>query len=191
MGGQGGTATGGGGSGGAGPRLLPEMNVATDGTTDDVATLWFWQFAQYEATFGIFAKPEHLFWDSLRAEDCVYQPAADGKVRCLPYEPDRTFTTHYPVGGQCVMVAIRRPDPTGCSAKPKYATVVEQPLCQLVEGLAPVHLYPVGDVIATGVCTYDDAQCAHMNCNEHGKIFSLGPEIDPSSFVAGTLTHDP
>jgi hypothetical protein len=188
-GGGGGAATGGGG-GGNGLRLKRYFNAGSDSSLDLQLTFTPW----LDDLSGnlTYAKPVHAWWDSQRGEDCHYQPAADGKMRCLPIDPIQSLAGHYLVGGVCKKVMLRDRDPNGPPPPPKYFLEPQLPMCPLTRGAAPIRVWALGAKIGHNSCVPDDDLCMHVSCGGRAwDIYDLAAEVDLDEFVAGTPSIDP
>ncbi|MFO0763048.1 MAG: hypothetical protein U0359_41815, partial [Byssovorax sp.] len=124
------------------------------------------------------------YYDSERGEDCIFEPAADGKERCLPIGSGATAGTYFldPSCTQDVALAF-----AGCVTK--YAYTVEQSACSLMFG--KIHIYPTGAPLQPAqVYHKSGASCVGTAPPENFTLLSVGAEVPASSFVAGSVQHD-
>lgn len=123
------------------------------------------------------------WWDSLRMEDCNFLPASDGKLRCLP---SASVATLYFVDASCAQpIAAVAP---GCAEKyvPRYTVAA----CYVTQ---PQEIHPLGAPAAQPAKLYAlpiGGSCIQTGVLAGYQYFDVGPEIPPSSFVAGTEAHN-
>ncbi len=127
------------------------------------------------------------FYDSSRKEDCGFSVASDGMLRCMPI---RAMGTSYFGDAGCV-------DPVGYVADPpcggfptgwyfiRYDT---SNLCQYKTKIYEVGIeLPVGTPIWSGT----PMSCSSIQVSAIARVWQVGAVVDPSKFVAATVTTDP
>ena len=135
---------------------------------------------------------EWMGWhDIQRNEDCAFTTAADGMMRCLPFPYQATINLYYTDAGCTQPLAIGY---KGCATT--YATFSEAVAGSCVyNGTNHLHIYQLGGAF-TGLQAFvkSGASCtATPTTSLTGTydLYSVGPEVDPSSFVAATIQVDP
>lgn len=188
-----GGAAGHGGAGGttnqttSGTRLKRMLNVGDDGTTD--LTLVFQTWASGLPPNSP-SKPTTLWWDSQRKEACFFQLAADGKTRCFP-SPDATLIVY--VDPACSKKAVGVPAAhQGCSQSvPPYAFSADPQVCPVPSGVAPLHVFSVGNFLGVQSNFFSGPSCSQGFVNPPLAFYEVGLEVAPTSFVAATPAQDP
>jgi hypothetical protein len=135
-----------------------------------------------------------VMYDAQRAEDCAYRIAADGVLRCLPVDLWQDWVFYSDAA--CTQPFIYWGAQAGCAATPPnaYATTVDAPpLCPGPGYQAPIHVYPIGGLIALPPAHWSLSQgmCIPQQQAFGNIAFSVGAEVAASSFVAGTPGIDP
>jgi hypothetical protein len=125
-----------------------------------------------------------VVYDADRKEDCVFQQASDGKLRCMPvvsYSGVPTFSDP----ACTVLVAVATAD--ACAPVPKYVRSPEAQGCGLI-----VRLFAVGAQIqpATVYANYN-GPCGPMPASPGSAYYATNGEVPPSSFVAGAVEIGP
>jgi hypothetical protein len=118
--------------------------------------------------------------DTMRGEDCSIQVAADGMTRCLPAPAQ---TNEYFADMGCTQALALKP--RGCQA-PKEITASGIPTC------AGAKVFSISGRFTGKVYSGSPALCGvPPDPSANWDLYSLGAEIPPSSFVAGTAGQDP
>ena len=188
--GVGGMGVGGGGSGGgttsSGTRLKRMFLQGNDGTDDLTRTYVAWPIPNSPYPYGRY---ETQWWDSLRQEECAYQIAADGQVRCLPTD---TASLVLYFASPCTQPAVAiQPAPPACPQDiPKYAATTDPAACSPGGG-GVVHIAPVGAYLGASSCYFSGPGCSSGCSNITYLFYAVGAEVPASSFVAGAMQNDP
>ena len=117
--------------------------------------------------------------DSMRNEDCSFQPAADGMRRCLP--TDVMYTSAYYSDAACTMeVGLR----LSCVATiPKYIRAPADPTC----GGAVGSRFYLSGAPTTTVFVKSGASCTSTPALAGYTLHLRGAEVAPTEFVAATI----
>lgn len=146
-----------------GDRLQPRVMNGADGSRQ----LWQW-------------------WDTERGESCYFQVASDGQYRCLPMGHGINDSYYLDPGCSQRIALTQKGTCPGPDAL-RVATLWEQG-CP-----ASVRVFEIG-VLMPSPSVYqknDDGSCTandYMTESQTYDIFSVGPEIPPTAFVAGALS---
>jgi hypothetical protein len=193
-----------------GSRLKGKYLLGDDGSKEYlyVPGLFAWQGAYPVAIPGAPLMPgaqtssvHQLWYDSLRQEDCVFERAGDGKLRCLPVGALDWYFGYY-ADPQCTMgIAIFGQTPPGCALTlSKYVVLTEtngQPVgvCEESPAVSTKRIFLLGQPMSSpppGVWRMQGGTCQNQGVNPIGEIlFNVGAEVPPDSFVGATPMVDP
>lgn len=178
----------------SGSRLKGEYLLGDDKSKDYLLTMapWITPSNPY-----LSSHPVTVFWDSMRNEECTFQPASDAKTRCLPIDAAYMYDLYTDPACTQRVVGVPQAAPGCPQAIPKYAYTLDiNVVCQLSTGFYPTHIYPVGNLLGGGPQCYavTNNVCSPTQCggnNNPTVYYSVGAEVAPASFVASTPTVDP
>jgi hypothetical protein len=127
------------------------------------------------------------WWDSMRSEDCYFGPAADGKIRCVPY--DGVAGIWFANAACTTPLAYTL---AGCTT-PKYAKLNGATgTCTAPASTGPkthaVMARHTGAVYTGTSASCTLVQPASLTAYD---LYSIGAEVPASSFVEATLQNDP
>jgi hypothetical protein len=134
------------------------------------------------------SKSFFALYDSLLKENCSYVTMTDGTSRCAPtgileLASSKTFLEST-CSTQVVLV-----NPTACGGVPGYLRGTSDS-CN--GGPYIYKVFPIGAIVPGTIVYYlAGGVCKPQSLYVWQEIRTLGAEMPPSSFVAGTLTIDP
>jgi hypothetical protein len=123
------------------------------------------------------------WYDSQRNENCFFQTASDGTLRCLP-SGEASGAGVYFVDASCTTEELVTIGATGCVVTPKYASryVTQTDPCSV----SRLRVYSVGSEFTGNHYVKIGTMCTAATPNAGLRYFRLGAEVDPSSFVRAT-----
>jgi len=129
-------------------------------------------------------------YDSKRKESCSFLPTTDGKRRCVPladsmYLYDPSYVVPEYIDPNCtIRVAVSAA--YACKATPSYAHVVANQSCPTYDfvAVAPMLTPPM-------VYKKSGNMCAAGPPTANADYYTIGAHVDPSEFVAASVTTDP
>jgi hypothetical protein len=130
------------------------------------------------------AKQFYGWYDSQRAEDCTFQNASDGKMRCLPSGASGSYYADASCAAALLMVAKGQP----CSAK--YTTIYKL-TADTCQPQIQVRVWLMGQkTIPQTVYSLSGSTCTGMSATSlvpTYDFYAAGAEVPPSSFVEGVV----
>jgi hypothetical protein len=126
------------------------------------------------------------WFDSERNEECSFQPATDGVLRCLPTGTAAIYT--YYLDAECSQPAVAHAAPSGCNAEAvRYLTQSEIVGCEYRTRLTS----PGQLMQQTTQYTLSGESCVEVPLPATYVLRRPGAEVPPTSFVAAEISHDP
>jgi hypothetical protein len=168
----------------SGARLKVKYTSGADGSRDET-------LADRPGGVTTFASA-HVYWDSLRGEDCYFQYAADHVTRCLPLDivvPQAVFFSD----AMCTDLIVAPKLAPECQSVPLYyVSSGAPPDCG---GIANAHFRKIGLEVALPPECYapgPNNSCVPFACPNFAHYYQVdADEVDPSNFVAMTEMIDP
>jgi len=125
--------------------------------------------------------------DSMLNVDCGFVPASDGTTRCMPAYPGAALVELYFSDSGCTQALAL--GTKGCAA-PLYAFQSQAGMgSACVTGFD--RIFQLGAAYTGALYTGSPASCVTIPSPTTYSLYSLGPEVSPSTFVAATLQTDP
>ncbi len=122
------------------------------------------------------------WYDSERFEDCSFRTMYDGSLRCIPVDKITEANVYADAG--CTKPVLKYKG--GCLPT-KYTTATTYDYCS---GTPKQRIYPTMEQVSVQVYFMAPNGCTVAGVAPGVDYFATGPEILPSSFVAGTMGHD-
>jgi hypothetical protein len=116
------------------------------------------------------------WYDSERGADCMFLPAADGRVRCLP---SLASGGHF-ADPSCTQALVYF---YSCARAPSEVSVATSPGDGSMCRPAGWHVHSVGTAHEAKVFTRSGERCVESQRQSMFAYHRLGPEIPPSAFV--------
>lgn len=151
----------------------PVPDAAADDGTKDGSRL---KARYYVADDG--ARQFAGWFDTQRGEDCTFQVAADGKMRCMPIPRVQGYVLYY-ADASCSQKIVA--DATGCATG--YAGIWDTSGC----GQSRLHLHSLGSTVNSATIYYSyNGSCTPIAKGD--TVYRhVGAEIPASSFVGANV----
>jgi hypothetical protein len=132
-------------------------------------------------------QPTFQWFDSARNEDCTFQMAADGVLRCIPGGyPQVSYFSDDACTARIFAFGIAAPSSCSVNAVPKYAVVSS------VEGCTSrARVFQVGSVTDPSQLYLQSGESCVAALSDGVEYHVSGPEVAAASFVAVQLVTDP
>lgn len=119
------------------------------------------------------------FYDTIRKEDCSFQLAGDGKMRCMPAAANLVDGSGYFADAECTKQLAHVVTATSCGAGPRYAAVWDYGACP-----APsVRIFEIGEQY-TGDIYSSDGSCTAIPRPATLTFYELDDAVRTSEFAA-------
>lgn len=125
----------------------------------------------------------HSWRDTQRNEDCSFQPAGDGQLRCVPWPPQLYHSEGNFSDPSCTMPVTVEYNTT-CPTTPKVSVLYVTGGCEIA-----LRFFPVQQNLGMAPFYWrsSNGTCTKANIGNSYTLWSVGPEIPPSAFARATL----